>query len=46
MTYPKDIDPDPNTIKDDPEGPNKFEPTTFAHPAPEEEPGRKPGHSH
>lgn len=29
----------------DPRGPNKFEPETKAEPAPEEEPGRRPGQS-
>jgi hypothetical protein len=29
----------------DPAGPNKFEPTTKADPAPTEKPGRKPGQS-
>jgi hypothetical protein len=39
-------DPDPNTIKNDPRGPNKFVPGTKAKPAPTEQPGRKPGKSH
>jgi hypothetical protein len=40
MTYPKDNDPDPNTIKDDPRGPNKFTPEHH-----EAFPGQPTGHS-